>query len=115
MNEIQYHCCDSETGKEILSAMPDIRAVDKLAMFYKIFGDPTRLKLLHCLLENELCVHDLASLVDISQSAISHQLSLLKRENLIKTRRDGKYIYYSLDDEHVKMIYETGLEHINHL
>lgn len=115
MKKSVYHCCDSETGKEILSAMPDQRTVNRLELFYKIFGDVTRLKLLHCLLGKELCVHDLASLVNISQSATSHQLSLLKRGNLIKTRRDGKYIYYSLDDEHVKMIYETGLEHINHL
>ena len=115
MPEKSYHCCETQTGEKIINSMPDGGIVDRLAMFFRVFGDSGRLRILHCLYDHELCVHDIARLIDSSQSAVSHQLSMLKRENLIKSRRDGKFIYYSLNDDHVRMIYETGLEHIKHL
>ncbi len=115
MEESEYHCCETETGKSIIETMPPETAVSRLGFFFKVFGDATRLRIIHCLSTKELCVHDLSSLINVSQSAVSHQLSLLKRENLIKSRRDGKYIYYSLNDDHVKEIYEIGMEHISHL
>ena len=84
-----------------------------LADLFKVFGDSTRLKLLSVLLEKEeLSVSDLADTLDMTQSAISHQLRTLKQSKLVKARRDGKSVFYSLDDEHVRSIIETGLEHI---
>ncbi len=84
-----------------------------LADLFKVFGDPTRIRLLVVLLEREeLSVSDLADALDMTQSAISHQLRTLKQNKLVKARRDGKQVYYSLDDEHVRSIIEAGLEHV---
>ena len=86
--------------------------VDSIAELFKAFGDPTRVQILSNLLDRELCVNDIADAVALSQSAVSHQLRILKQMHLIKYRRDGKNILYSLADDHVKTILETGLEHI---
>ncbi len=84
-----------------------------LAELFKVFGDPTRIRLLVALLDNEeLSVTDLAETLGMTQSAISHQLRTLKQSKLVKARRDGKSVYYSLDDEHVRSIIEAGREHI---
>lgn len=83
-----------------------------LSTLFKMFGDPTRLKLLSALFENELCVCDLTNLLDMTQSAISHQLSVLRQNRIIKYRKSGKNVYYSLDDDHIQMIYNAGLHHI---
>ncbi|MBO4383377.1 MAG: helix-turn-helix transcriptional regulator [Clostridia bacterium] len=84
-----------------------------LADLFKVFGDATRIRLLVVLLEREeLSVSDLADALDMTQSAISHQLRTLKQNKLVKARRDGKQVYYSLDDEHVRSIIEAGLEHV---
>ncbi|MGP1587241.1 MAG: ArsR/SmtB family transcription factor [Treponemataceae bacterium] len=83
-----------------------------LAEFFKVFGDSTRIKLLYALSESEKCVGDLAEKLNATQSAISHQLRILKNARLVKFRREGKTIYYSLCDEHIKSILETGKEHI---
>lgn len=87
--------------------------VVSLANFFKVFGDPTRLKILHALSISEMCVCDIAALLDMSQSAISHQLRVLRESRLIKYRRDGKVVYYSLDDHHIHEIFDQGLTHIN--
>lgn len=84
----------------------------KLADLFKIFGTPTRLQIMYTLYEGEKCVYDIADALGMSQSAISHQLSVLKQSRLIKNRRDGKTIYYSLLDEHVVTIIEQGLNHV---
>ena len=84
----------------------------KLADLFKIFGTPTRLQIMYTLYQGEKCVYDIADEREMSQSAISHQLSILKQNRLIKNRRDGKTIYYSLLDEHVVTIMEQGLNHI---
>lgn len=84
----------------------------KLADLFKIFGTPTRLQIMYTLYQGEKCVYDIADELEMSQSAISHQLSILKQNRLIKNRRDGKTIYYSLLDEHVVTIMEQGLNHI---
>ena len=84
----------------------------KLADLFKIFGTPTRLQIMYTLYQGEKCVYDIADELEMSQSAISHQLSILKQNRLIKNRRDGKTIYYSLLDEHVFTIMEQGLNHI---
>ena len=83
-----------------------------LAELFKVFGDTTRIKILYALFESELCVGDIASILSLSQSAISHQLRILKDSKLVKFRRDGKIIFYSLDDEHVRNILAMGMEHV---
>ena len=87
--------------------------LNELADFYKVFGDATRIKILCVLLRSEMCVCDLAEMLGMTQSAISHQLRILKGARLVKYRRDGKTVYYSLADDHVREIIECGMEHIN--
>lgn len=86
--------------------------VISLAEFFKVFGDATRIKILNALFSSEMCVCDIAALLGMNQSAISHQLRTLKQARLIKNRRDGKVVYYSLDDEHIKQIFDQGLNHV---
>jgi Predicted transcriptional regulators len=83
-----------------------------LSDFFKVLGDSTRIKILWALDESELCVCDLAALLNMTKSAISHQLSSLKQANLVKYRKEGKVVFYSLADDHVKQIFEKGMEHI---
>lgn len=83
-----------------------------LAELFKTFGDPTRIRILYVLSQGELCVNDLADILNMTPSAISHQLRLLKQTRLVKSRRDGKQIYYSLDDDHVSTMFAQGMEHI---
>lgn len=92
--------------------MPDESELYDLADFFKIFGDSTRAKIMWALEESELCVCDVAVLLNMTKSAISHQLRVLKQSNLVKYRKEGKIVYYSLADDHVKAILEKGLEHI---
>lgn len=94
--------------------MPTGEAIAGLAETFKIFGDPTRMRIICALLSGELCVCDLQQLLGATQSAVSHQLRLLRAHRLVKARREGKQIYYSLDDEHVSRIVQIGLEHIGH-
>lgn len=96
----------------IFKTMPDVNDIVDLADFFKIMGDSTRLQILMSLLSNELCVSDLSYLLNMSQSAISHQLKALRNAKLIKGRRDGKMIYYSLDDDHIKCILDDSMVHI---
>lgn len=84
----------------------------KLAETFKVFGDPTRIKILYALFTKELCVCDIAEVLGMSQSSISHQLRVLKTARLVKYRKEGKVVYYSLDDEHVREIFNAGLEHV---
>lgn len=84
----------------------------KLAEFYKIFGDSTRLKILNLLVNNEMCVNDIANSLGISQSNISHQLKILRQSNLVRVRKVGKSVYYVLSDNHIEVILKFGLEHI---
>ena len=86
----------------------------KLSELYKMFSDKTRIRILCVLLRRESCVSEICRELDMTQSAISHQLSTLKSSKLVKSRRDGKTIFYSLDDEHVEMILNMGMEHIIH-
>lgn len=83
-----------------------------LANLFKIFGDPTRIRILHILTKQEMCVQDIADTLSMTQSAISHQLRILKQSALVKFRREGKTIYYSLADDHVATIMAQGLEHV---
>lgn len=93
--------------------MPLEETLYDLAELFKVFGDTTRIKILWALAESEMCVCDIAFLLNMTQSAVSHQLRVLKQARLVKYRREGKVVYYCLDDEHVKQIFEQGLVHIN--
>lgn len=97
---------------KLREAMPDINDIVDLADFFKVMGDSTRLQILMALLARELCVSDLSYMLNMSQSAISHQLKALRNAKLIKSRRDGRMIYYSLDDDHIKCILDDSMEHI---
>jgi Predicted transcriptional regulators len=97
----------------VRSDMYDIDRVYDLAELFKIFGDSTRLRIMSALLNHELCVCDISEVLEMNQSAISHQLRVLRTAGLIKVRRCGKSAFYSLDDDHVKKIIEMGFEHIN--
>ena len=94
-----------------MQAIPEKETMDNIAELFKGFADPTRVHILSLLAQQELCVTDIAGAVDISQSAISHQLRLLKQMRLVKFRREGKNILYSLADDHVRTILEMGMEH----
>jgi ArsR family transcriptional regulator len=93
--------------------MPREGVLNELAELFKVFGDPTRIKILHALFVSEMCVCDIAALLEMNQSAISHQLRILKQARLVKYRRDGKVVYYSLDDQHIMEIFDRGLAHVN--
>ena len=92
--------------------MENERVVNDLARIYKIFGDSTRIKILYVMFEKEVCVQDIANTINMTQSAVSHQLSILKAASLVKARKEGKVVYYSLDDDHVKKILDVGIEHV---
>ena len=113
-------CCEfmhvhEHVVDKVMEVMPEGEALQNLAEFFRVFGDSTRIRILYALSQSELCVCDIASLLGMGQSAISHQLRILKQMCLIKSRRDGKNILYSLADDHVQTILETGLEHILHV
>lgn len=101
-----------DTVSRVKDLLPKDEVLYDLAELFKAFGDSTRVKLLCALFESDMCVCDLAAVLGISQSAVSHQLRTLKASRLVKFRRDGKVIYYSLDDEHIKSIFNQGFEHI---
>ncbi len=105
-------CVHSEATKKAKSLMHSEEISYKTAELFKIFADNTRLKILDCLYASELCVCDIAQVLDMTISAISHQLRVLKQANLVKQRREGKSIYYSLSDEHIEKIISCAIEHI---
>lgn len=110
-------CCDfyqvhEEVVQAVKDQMPDEDRLYDLAEIFKVFGDSTRIKILYVLFESEMCVCDIAQLLNMTQSAISHQLRILKQNSLVKSRRDGKAVFYSLADSHVRTIINQGMEHI---
>lgn len=100
--------------KDTLSKMPEDDLFNKLAEFFKILGDITRAKILFALDQNEMCVCDIANVLGMSKSSISHQLGTLRRMNIVKCRKQGKEVYYTMDDDHVQKLFELGIEHIEH-
>lgn len=111
--------CDCEVIHEdvvnkVRDNMDDLEELSQLAKFFKIFGDPTRINIISALAQHEMCVCDLAVLLNMTKSAISHQLRTLRDASLVKSRRDGRIVFYSLDDDHVHYIFKIGLEHIRH-
>lgn len=101
-----------EIVQKVSKEMPDENALFDLSELFKVFGDSTRIRILYCLFESEMCVCDIATLLNMTQSAISHQLSVLKKSKLVKSRRSGKTIFYALADSHVRTIINQGMEHI---
>lgn len=117
MKEKHAECCETlEVHSSVLEfvqrEMPDEDRLMDLAELFKVFGDSTRIRILFVLFEAEVCVCDLAAILNMTQSAISHQLKILKESKLVKSRREGKSIYYSLADAHVKTIIAQGMEHV---
>ncbi|MBO6127720.1 MAG: winged helix-turn-helix transcriptional regulator [Pseudobutyrivibrio sp.] len=110
-------CCDEqcvhkELVANVLKDLPDEEVLYDLAELFKVFGDSTRVRILIALFEAELCVCDISETLNMTQSAVSHQLQILRTNKLVKSRREGKQVYYSLADEHVVTIIAQGLEHI---
>ncbi|MFW6080544.1 MAG: ArsR/SmtB family transcription factor [Desulfosalsimonas sp.] len=109
-------CTERIIHREILEAvrasMPGNGDLDHLADFFKIFGDRTRISILWALSESEMCVCDLCALLDMKQSAVSRQLKLLKQSRIVRYRREGKVVYYALDDDHIRRVLNLGMQHI---
>lgn len=101
-----------DLAETVKANLPGDEFLYDLAELFKVFGDSTRIKVLFALFESELCVGDIAQVLNLSQSAVSHQLRILKQFKLVKFRRQGKTIYYSLDDDHVRSIISMGAEHV---
>ena len=117
MEKMEVECCDSihyhtQTIHKVEEHMPKEQTLNELADLFKIFGDATRIKMLYVLLQSEMCVCDLAEMLGMTQSAISHQLRVLKQMKLVKNRREGKTVFYSLADGHIQTILNKGMEHI---
>ncbi len=100
--------------EDVKSKMLDNEFITEISTFFKILGDNTRVKILFALDHNEMCVCDIANVLNMTKSSISHQLSYLKDLNIVKSRKSGKEVYYSLDDEHVKEVFEVAISHIEH-
>ena len=107
-----YLCAHQDVVEKVTREMPEDEILFDLAELFKIFGDSTRVKILFLLFEAEMCVCDIAQLLGMTQSAISHQLQVLKKSKLVKYRREGKTVFYALADSHVRTILGQGMEHI---
>ena len=128
MSDIPPKTPDDSTGKDLCEVeffdpkmvaiardkMLPAPQIDDIAAVYQCLGHPTRVKILHSLFLGELCVCDLAQILGLSVSAVSHQLRLLRTQRLVKFRKDGKMAYYSIDDEHVRSLFALGLDHVRH-
>ena len=117
-NNSEIEVCDcSELHGDCISCVKDIMLEDEvfqsLSELFKVFGDGTRLKIIYALLKTELCVCDIAEILGMTQSSISHQLRVLKSARLVKYRKEGKVVFYSLDDEHISKIFDAGMTHLN--
>jgi len=108
----EYLIAHDELVKQVHDNQPDDEILYDLAELFKMFGDSTRIKILFALIESELCVGDLAQILNLTQSSVSHQLRILKDAKLVRFRREGKIIFYSLADEHVREILHMGMEHV---
>ena len=108
----EKHIPDSETIENVRKELPGYDIIDAMAQFFGLLSDPTRLKIVIVLKKEELCVHEIASAIGISISAVSHQLRLLKTAKMVKNIRQGKMIYYTLDDEHIEQLLSVADEHV---
>lgn len=115
-NEFSCDCnvIHQEMVDKVLQEMPNEDIFNKLANLFKLIGDTTRCRILFALDQNEMCVCDLANVLNMTKSSISHQLAVLRKSSIVRCRKSGKEVYYTLDDEHIVKLFEIGLEHINH-
>ena len=113
MQEGEYLCVHEDTVKKVLEEMPPEEALYDLAELFNVFGDSTRIKILYALFEAELCVYDIAQLLNMTSTAVSHQLRILKGNKLVRSRREGKNMFYALADDHVTAILNQGMEHVD--
>ena len=115
-NEFTCDCniIHQDVVNDASSKMPDVNTFNKLAELFKLIGDTTRCKILFALDQREMCVCDLANVLNMTKSSISHQLATLRKNEIVKCRKSGKEVYYTLDDNHIVELFEIGLEHINH-
>lgn len=100
--------------KKVLNTMIQQEKINKISDFFKILGDSTRAKIIAALDQNEMCVCDIANVLQMTKSSVSHQLAILRKAKLVKYRKEGKTVYYSLSDNHVQEVFESALDHINH-
>lgn len=118
MSRNEYSCdCNvihKEAVESVLSKMPDEKTLKHLAELFNLIGYTTRCKILFALDQNEMCVCDLANVLDMTKSSVSHQLAILRKSGIVKCKKIGKEVYYTLDDDHIVKLFEIGLEHINH-
>ncbi|MEC0229802.1 ArsR/SmtB family transcription factor [Paenibacillus alba] len=115
IDECEETCGGSEQGCEhIKNSLIDGLASEEMAQLFKALGDPTRIKMIYALSQKELCVHDLSYVLDMGQSAVSHQLRYLRNLRIVKRRKVGKTVYYSLEDEHVEQVFLQTYKHISH-
>ena len=118
MSKNEFICDCNVIHKDVVEKtiknMPDADTFNKLADFFKILGDTTRAKILSALDQNEMCVCDIANVLGMSKSSISHQLGTLRRSGIVKCRKVGKEVFHMLDDDHVQKVFEIGMEHIEH-
>jgi len=115
--ELETNRCDcnsinSEVVKRVQAEMPPFEHLSDLANLFKVLGDPTRVRILSALFHSEMCVCDIAVLLNMTKSSISHQLRTLKQTKLVKNRKEGKVVYYSLDDDHIETLFKQGLLHV---
>lgn len=108
----EFLAAHEDVVQRVLDQQPDDEYLYDLAELFKVFGDSTRIRILYALFESELCVGDMAQILNLSQSAVSHQLRILKDAKLVKFRRQGKIIFYALDDDHVRTMLSMGMEHV---
>ena len=109
----RFDATDGSLLEKVQGDMPDEESLYDLAELFKVFGDTTRIRILYVLFESEMCVCDIAEILNMTQSAISHQLRVLKQARLVRNRREGKQIYYFLADDHVRTIIGQGMDHVN--
>lgn len=118
MSRNEYSCdCNiihQEVVHEVLQKMPEENTLHRLANLFKLIGDSTRCTILFALDQKEMCVCDLANVLNMTKSSVSHQLATLRKSGVVKCRKSGKEVYYTLDDDHIVQLFEIGLEHINH-
>lgn len=108
----EFLCIHEDVVERVKSQLPPDEILYDLAELFKVFGDTTRIRILYALFESELCVNDMAQLLGLSQTAVSHQLRVLKNNKLVRFRKEGKIVFYSLSDDHVRSIIEMGMEHV---
>lgn len=112
VNGEEYLCIHHDIVDKVNENMPPEEILYDLAELFKVFGDTTRIRILYALFESEMCVNDLAVMLGMSQTAVSHQLRVLKNNKLVKFRKEGKIVFYALSDDHVRSILGTGMEHV---